>query len=118
MNKYDKWLIIILLILSLGFIIIRKVTYKKSNYAYVYYENEVIEKIDLNINNIYTVNGYNGDVVIEVKDKKIRVVEENSKEHICSKQGFVSDDTPIICLPNKIVIKIENKISELDTIIG
>lgn len=118
MNKHDIWLIVIILIISLLFIFIKRINYKDSNYAYVYYENKVIKKIDLNINDIYTVNGYNGSVVIEVKDKKIRVIEEESPLHICSKQGFISDNTPIICLPNKIVIKIENKTSELDTVVG
>lgn len=114
MNKRDIMLISVVLIIAIIFIFIKKISFKESNYAYVYYENKEILEIDLNINDTYIVNGYNGDVVIEVLNKKIRVKEENSPLHICSKQGFVSDSTPIICLPNKIVIKIEEK-EELDT---
>ena len=46
----------------------------------------------------------------------IRVKEETSKYHICSKQGFVKDNTPIICMPNKIIIKIDYK-ENLDSVV-
>ena len=110
MNKKDILLILITLLVSGVLIFINKLNYKKSNYAYVYYENKVIKEIDLSINDTYTVKGYNGSVVIEVKDNMIRVKEETSKYHICSKQGFVKDNTPIICMPNKIIIKMDKLI--------
>ena len=55
---------------------------------------------------------------IEVKNKKIRVITENSPLHLCSKQGFISKSyETIVCLPNKIVIKIEND-KNLDGVVG
>lgn len=116
MNKYDKKLILIVLSFVLVLLSIKLLFKSDSNYAYVYYENKVILEIDLRINREYKVDGYNGEVLIEVKDKKIRVEKETSPLHICSKQGYVSDNTPIICLPNKIIIKIENKNNNLDAI--
>jgi hypothetical protein len=116
MNKYDKRLIIILLLFIIILLSLKLIFKSNSNYAYVYYKNEVILEIDLRINKEYIVDGYNGEVLIEVKDKKIRVEKETSPLHICSKQGYVSDNTPIICLPNKIIIKIENKDNNLDAI--
>lgn len=116
MNKSDKILILVVFILIIVLSIIKLLCFKTGNYANVYYENKVIKRIDLRIDSTYTVNGYNGEVVIEVKDNKIRVKEEKSPLHICSRQGFVSDSTPIICLPNKIIIKIENKSNDLDAI--
>lgn len=116
MNKKDILLILITLLVSGVLIFINKLNYTKSNYAYVYYENKVIKEIDLSINDTYTVKGYNGSVVIEVKDNMIRVKEETSKYHICSKQGFVKDNTPIICMPNKIIIKMDYK-ENLDSVV-
>lgn len=116
MNKKDILLILIILLVSGVLILVNKLNYKKSNYAYVYYENKVIKEIDLSINSTYTVKGYNGSVVIEVKDNMIRVKEESSKYHICSKQGFVKDNTPIICMPNKIIIKMDYK-ENLDSVV-
>lgn len=112
MNKNDIKLIIVILIfivLLFSLTLIRK----KANIANVYYENELILEIDLSINNTYEVSGDNGKVVIEVLNNQIRVVEENSPYHLCSKQGFVSKSgESIICLPNKIIIELPS--DELD----
>ena len=43
MNKKDILLILITLLVSGVLIFINKLNYKKSNYAYVYYENKVIK---------------------------------------------------------------------------
>ena len=111
MNKNDIILIItITLITTLLFL----VPTRNSNYAYVYYESTLIKEISLDKDDKYIVQGYNGDVVIEVKNKKIRVVDENSNNHLCSKQGF-TNSIPIVCLPNKIVIDFKNN-NNLDTV--
>lgn len=111
MNKNDIILIItITLITTLLFL----VPTRNSNYAYVYYESTLIKEISLDKDDKYIVQGYNGDVVIEVKNKKIRVVDENSNNHLCSKQGF-TNSIPIVCLPNKIVIDFSND-NNLDTV--
>ena len=47
----------------------------------------------------------------------IRVIEENSPRHLCSKQGYIKDSMEsIICLPNRIVIEIDT-IEELDAVV-
>lgn len=59
-------------------------------------------------NFIYIVTGINGDVVIEYKNNKVRVIDEISPKHICQVQGWSSSPlTPITCLPNNVVIIIE-----------
>lgn len=109
MNKNDFKLIIIVIVISLIFIFLYLINKKEANYAFVYHESDLILKIDLNINNIYHVEGDNGDVVIEVKNKKIKVISENSPYHLCSKQGEISNTgESIICLPNKIIIELPN----------
>lgn len=114
MKINDIILIIVLLLISC-LIFSKK---ENGNQALVYYENDLILKIDLSQDNEYDVNGYNGNVHIIVKDNKIKVEEENSPKHICSKQGFISSSNEtIVCLPNKIVIKIDSE-DKLDTVIG
>lgn len=112
MNKNDiKLVVIVLIVIVLLFSL--SVFRKKANIANVYYENELILEIDLSINKTYEVDGYNGKVTIEVLNNQIRVVEENSPYHLCSKQGFVSKSgESIICLPNKIIIELPS--DELD----
>lgn len=56
----------------------------------------------------YVVTGLNGDVVIEYKNNRVRVIQEISPKHICRIQGWSSSPlTPITCLPNSVVIIIE-----------
>lgn len=89
MNKNDLKLVGVLLIIISIFFIIINITKKEGKTAVVYYEDKEILKIDLNTNKEYTVKGYLGDVVLEVKNKKIRVKEETSDKHICSKEGYI-----------------------------
>lgn len=118
MKKSDKILITIVIIVSLITIIILKITKTDSNSAIVYYNDLPILNINLNEKKEYTVKGDLGDIIIETGIGKIRVKKENSPKHLCSKQGWVSNNyTPIICLPNKIVIKINNKKDNVDTVV-
>ena len=56
--------------------------------------------------------------MIEVLDYKIRVVEENSPLHLCSKQGFIDKSyETIVCLPNKVVIKLVSDSEGLDGVV-
>ena len=116
MNKFDITLCIILLLISSIFYLLKPSS--KGSEALVYYENNTVLTIDLTDKNLreYTVKGYNGDVLIETVDGKIRVKEEVSPKHLCSKQGYISNSgESIICLPNKVVIEIEN--NDVDTVV-
>lgn len=71
-------------------------------------KDEEVLRVSLWENATYSVKGKLGDVLIEINDGKVRVEKENSPYHYCSIQGYVSDpSTPIICLPNEVVVRIE-----------
>ena len=85
--------------------------------SYPLFKDDLVLSADLSIDNTYIVEGLLGNVVIEIKDKKVRVVKENSPKNICSKEGYISDSTkPLICLPNKVVIKIVQS-SDMDGVV-
>ena len=116
-NKHDLVLILIIIVISIVFIVINNLNSKKGNIAKVYYNSKLIKTIDLSIDKEYTVKGYNGNVKIKVKNNKIKVLEEKSPKHLCSKQGYISKSyESIICLPNKIVIEIDDDIN-IDTVV-
>ena len=120
MNKSDTKLVLLLLSLSIiSILCIFVFRNENPKSALVYYENELVLKIDLNLDGTheYKVDGYNGDVVIKTKNGKIKVEEEDSPLHICSRQGWIDESYEVIvCLPNKIVIKIEDE-KEIDTVV-
>ncbi|MBQ8234837.1 MAG: NusG domain II-containing protein [Bacilli bacterium] len=113
MNRQDILLVIFIVFISLGFILF--IPKHHGNYAKVTYDGKKVMDIDLSINDTYEVEGYNGIVKLEVKDNKIRVIEENSPLHLCKKQGF---SNTIVCLPNKVVIEVVSDNSDIDTIVG
>ncbi len=117
MNKFDIFLISIILLISL--IIYVFIYDNDGSNAIVTYENKEVLKIDLSNKEyrVYEVDGYNGKVKIETKDGMVKVIEEISPKHLCSRQGYISKaGETIICLPNKVIIKIEN--DEVDTVVG
>lgn len=112
MNKADKIFISLLVIISLlSYVPLLASDFlnkDKKKEVVVNYKNEEILRVDMRINETYTVAGTLGDVDVEVKDEAVRVEKENSPYHLCSVQGWVEDTgRPIICLPNEIVVKIE-----------
>ena len=121
MNKSDWKLVIclaVILIISFTLLFLFKSndTPKK---ALVYYENELVLEVDLSLKgeHEYHVSGFNGDVLIKTNNNKIKVEEENSPNHICSKQGYIDSSYEVlVCLPNKVVIKIEDN-KKIDTVV-
>lgn len=117
MKKADKILILCIMVVSLLLCIPLFFAKNSVSYASVYVKEKEVLKIDLSKDKTYVVNGKLGKVHIEVKNRKVRVSQEKSPHHYCSKQGYVSSsNTPIVCLPNETVVKIENKESQ-DTVI-
>ena len=107
MKKADKILIVCIMIVAV--VLCVPLFFSKN-------EKQVL-RIDLSKDKTYVVNGKLGKVHIEVKQKKVRVTQEKSPHHYCSKQGYVSDaNVPIVCLPNETVVKIEKEASQ-DTVI-
>lgn len=116
MNKNDYYLITILLVISLSFLFIINSNKKKPSIAQVYYNNKIILTLELSKDIEQTIYGDNGKMILEVKDGSIRVKDENSKYHLCSKQGFInSSNDMLVCLPNKVVIKLVD--NELDGVV-
>lgn len=119
MNKQDFILISIVLIVVGSIFVLFKINEKKNDLnALVYYEDDLVLTIDLNKSEqIYEVNGYNGIVYISAGDGRVKVEDEDSPLHLCSKQGYISKSyETIVCLPNKIVVKVDN-ISDIDAVV-
>lgn len=123
MNKADKILALVLIFGSLlGYVPLAWKMFggsTKAESAVVYYRDQEILRVSLQEDSVYEVKGTNGTVTLEVEDGRIRVEKENSPYHYCSIQGWVdSSAEPIVCLPNDIVILIEDTgDSDVDTVI-
>ena len=135
MKKSDMILIGVLLLMALiSFFVFREITNDTAEVdgtAIVYYNNDKILEINLEDgtyvivdssriisvdleNKLYHVEGSNPyGVLIEYKNNKVRVIDEESPKHICQTQGWSNSPlSPITCLPNNIIIVIESKSDE------
>ena len=103
---------IILAILLTGIIVI-SVTFimKKMNpgkTAVISVDSEIIEKIDLETHNTFSLENVKG-VVFEVNNGKIRIIESDCPDKICVKTDFIdSKSEKIVCLPKKLIVEIED----------
>ena len=69
-------------------------------------------------NEMHTFPHLLGDLTIEIKDEKVRILENECPNKICVNQGWVSiANIPITCAPNNVVIVIENVNSDTPDII-
>ena len=81
--------------------------------------NKIISKVEiispykkillkLPANKIIKVKGFNnGYLVVQIKGEKVRVIRSTCPNKICIKTGWISKiGESIICVPNKIIIKI------------
>lgn len=117
LNKYDfvylsSAILVSVLLFLVGWL---KLTGTTGITASIIYDQQTIQVVDLHQNQTITLHQKDypkllGDIEIEVKDGQIRVVEETSPHHFCSQTGFIqSSNESIICLPNYILIKIDQQ---------
>lgn len=69
------------------------------------HHNEIIYSGNIKIDKIIEIEK---DIVVEIRDGKVRMQKSNCPKQYCVKQGW-SDNLPIICVPNEIAIIIENQ---------
>lgn len=58
--------------------------------------------------------------LLQIKNGKVSVIDANCRDHLCVKQGEISQNgESIICLPHRLTITIENDVErELDAVSG
>lgn len=83
-----------------------------SSTAYIYHNGEEIDRIPLDGSTdgkTVTVKGDDGqENVIEVSGSRIHMKSASCRDQLCVKMGYKEhEDTPIVCLPNKVVIIIK-----------
>ena len=88
----------------------------------IYKDGSLVEKIDLNSvtgEREITLSGDLGDNVILVSNGRIEMKSANCPDKICVEHGELkSSSSPIVCLPNKVVIKFEGSTDGADAKTG
>ncbi|MCD8026858.1 MAG: NusG domain II-containing protein [Clostridiales bacterium] len=122
--KQRTWIIIfsLVIIICLALWLLVPQMSASTMVAGIYQDGELVQKIDLNtVTEEYeiTLSGDYGENVISVSPGGIKMKSADCPDKICVNHGeLTSAGSPIVCLPNKIVIKFENDDSEADAISG
>lgn len=88
----------------------------------IYKDGSIVDKIDLNsVTNEYeiTLSGEYGDNIILVSNGHIKMKSADCPDELCVEHGELKNSySPIVCLPNKVVIKFENSTGGADAKTG
>ncbi len=82
-------------------------------------DQNIIAELDLNKDQEVEIKTLKGNIVLEIKQKKIRVLHSKCPKNICMNTGFISEQgQTLVCVPNKIIIEIiSDSSSEIDAFI-
>lgn len=106
MKKKDFIVIVLLcLMIGVGYFIFQMMQGEKDTVE-VYYKNELVQRIDISVDKIYTFEGSYGKFNLEVKDRQYHAVDVECPNHDCEKMGWMKEGSSksIICVPNEIYV--------------
>ncbi len=95
---------LLLIISVLMFFMMRK----DGRIANIYCDGELVESINLSqVKESYTID-IKGHNTVLAENGKIRMLDADCPDELCVKQGAIENSLyPIVCLPNKVIIRIE-----------
>ncbi len=107
LTRGDRWLLLILLLASVAMLYQFFPTESSGHTARIIHKGQVLLELNLNKDQRVTLKGDRGPVVVQVKNRAIRIIESECQSQFCIKSGAISRVNQIIvCVPNRIVIKI------------
>ena len=120
-NKHDIFVYIFSLVLIISLLIVSNAVTNKAKgnilYAVVTIDGKQKYKLDMNKDTELILNPDKyptllGEMIIQIKNKKVRVKKEESPLHYCSMQGWVdSVARPIVCLPNAVIVTVMGQVT-------
>jgi len=108
--KYDFFLIIILIVIGILLLVVWFLGPRnlKGTKAHIYRDGVEIKVVELSKNAEYKVEGIETNMIIVVHNGHISVKESGCKNQICVNHYEIGNiGSSIICLPNKVEIRIE-----------
>lgn len=106
-TRADKILLVILIVsIVLSFIYIGGILEQGSGIM-VEVDHKLVYASHLDQDDVFTVRGDLGELVLEVSQRRIRVVRSECPNQICVRTGWRSrEGDMIVCVPNKTIIRI------------
>lgn len=116
MKKTGFWIAVIavILVLSAGALLWQHLSKQDAVIAEIYVEGECVRTIDLSAvktPETFEVEGAIGKNTVHVEPGRICITEADCPDHVCIQMGWLSSEhpSPIVCLPNKVVIALSEE---------
>lgn len=120
-----KWIAVFLAVILVSFfiLVIKQNFGTRDKTAVIRQDNKVISKIDLSaVTSPYeftVTDSAGGSNTIRVENGKIAVIDADCPDKICVSRGYISTSVlPIVCLPHKLTITIEDGKGDIDAVSG
>lgn len=110
--KTKTWILLIAAIAAvcLGLSIFLLLPGDDAVYAEISSGGKIVRTVNLRIDQQFTVVGETGGSnTVTVRDGRIAVTAADCPDHYCMERGFCSSGTPIVCLPNRLVIQFQGE---------
>ena len=112
MKKKEIVIVIVVSILAiLSYLTISFFTKDKTNVTVKNASGDVLLEFNIYEDNYYELKGEYGTFHIEVKNGECRAIDVDCPNHNCVNVGWISPSNPlpIVCLPNNIVVRIDDQ---------
>ena len=119
-NRFWIFLLSLTVVVCLGAIMLLSLRAAPGTVAEVYQNGVFLQTLRLDEPVGYTLFAANGGSnTIVVQDGRICVSHATCPDQVCVNQGWVNTDaTPIVCLPNQLVIQVKGGEQDLDAAAG
>ena len=110
--KTKTWILLIAAIAAvcLGLSIFLLLPGGDAVYAEISSGGKIVRTVNLRIDQQFTVAGETGGSnTVTVRDGRIAVTAADCPDHYCMERGFCNSGTPIVCLPNRLVIQFQGE---------
>lgn len=101
----DRLLFIFLLIGSVAGIFIARDALPQATGVVIDVNGKPAYNFPIDVDRTVTLYGPYGKMVVEIKDRRVRMKEAHCHNLICVKEGWISKGV-IVCLPNKVVVTV------------
>ena len=102
-----------MLLFALAWFFINSIFSSKGEKVLIFKDNAIIDTISLSDEGIHSINdGDNILMTFEIKDSSVNVISADCPDKLCVHQKAISNNSEmIVCLPNKIVLEIDEDAS-------
>jgi len=118
--KTRTWILLIaaIAVVCLGLSAVLLLPGDDAVYARISSGGKLVKTVNLRIDQQFTVTGETGGSnTVTVRDGRIAVTAADCPDHCCMDRGFCSGGSPIVCLPNRLVIQFSGEQS-VDAAVG